>query len=111
MDYKERELTAIANTLKSIDRSLKEMMEISRANHAAPPVGDDCSRCFCSTCTDRLTCKLKPDEIMPGIYGSPCNGCSSGQRFMPLESKRCPKYVEGDVHAVFLQSPKHGVGV
>ena len=104
MDYKERELTVIADSLKSISKSLREILERSRS------VTDDCSNCFCATCAKRVTCKLKPDEIMPDIYGSPCNGCGKGQRFMPIETKLCPQY-KGDANALSLQGIKYGTGV
>lgn len=92
MEYRERELTEIATALKSINKSLKDILEIARANKSAPTHGDDCSRCLCSVCENRLTCKLKPDEILQGVYGSPCNGCGPGQCFMPVGLARCKNY-------------------
>lgn len=108
MDYKERELTEIADALKSIDKSLKEILELSRENKATP-LSDDCSRCLCAACENRSTCKLKSDEILTDIKASPCNGCRPGERFRPVEAERCPKYIKGDSNAISLQSLEHGV--
>ena len=107
-ECKGRELTEIADALKSISHSMDKLLETGHTNSTVPHAGNDCTRCFCATCANRATCKQKPDEILPGIYGSPCNGCGIGERFRPMEAPHCQKYIEEDTNAAPLQNFEHG---
>ena len=87
-------LIKISKTLINIDKSLKEIINCCGLNQNQELIVDDCSRCWCATCIYRQNCKLKPDEVMSGIFGPPCNGCRKGQRFMPIGKNLCKYYKE-----------------
>jgi hypothetical protein len=88
MTFQERQLELIAKSLGSIDESLKQLLDISRAGKSAPAAGDDCSRCWCATCENRESCQLA------GVGGSPCNSCRPGQRFVTIGRSKCENYKE-----------------
>lgn len=113
MTFQERQLKSMAKSLKNISETLHVMNSEKHTQFTPDVCGhvDDCAFCQCSTCANRETCKLKNDEVLTDIKASPCNGCRPGERFRPVEAKRCPKYSEVNDNALPLQSFEHGACV